>query len=135
LQHPAWITAYVVVAHVQGHHLDVDLRHAGQQIGDAGVLFLRVDANVDWRWRIVWHQLSDSPSSYARGTCLSQAMIAGEPLLALRNFHDILTNISRHRPEYQTRVLDLKTSEDLLASLHLLLNLLRARAHVIVSVS
>jgi len=35
---------------------------------------------------------------------LSQAMIAGEPLLPLRNFHEMLTNIPRHRPEHPTRV-------------------------------
>ena len=45
----------------------------------------------------------------ARRLRLSLAMIAGEPLLQLRNFHGMLTNISRHRPERQTRVLNLKT--------------------------
>jgi len=40
-------------------------------------------------------------------------MIAGEPLLALRNFHEMLTNIQRHRPEHQIRVLNLKNMADL----------------------
>src|SRR5258708_290310 len=47
----------VVVAHAQWGHLHVHLRHGGQKSGDAGTLFLRVDANMDWNWWLFRHRL------------------------------------------------------------------------------
>jgi hypothetical protein len=57
LEHPAWIAAYVVVAHTQWDDLNVYLRHGGQQRGNARVLLLRVDANRDRNWRLFRHRL------------------------------------------------------------------------------
>src|SRR5258707_12264617 len=56
---------------------------------------------MDRSRRVLRHRLYGSPPSTVRTSWrkrLSQAMIAGGPLPHLRNFHGILTNISRHPP-------------------------------------
>jgi hypothetical protein len=91
--------AYNVVAHSQRSELDVDLRHGRQQIGDAGTLFLCVDANMDRNWPLLFlHSLYGFSSSLLNAswhTYLPQVMITGGPHPHLTNFHGFLTNLVR----------------------------------------
>ena len=77
----------------------MDLRHSRQQIGDAGSLFLCVDANMDRHWLLLFlHSLYSFSSSLLNASWriyLPQAMITGGPHPSLTNVHGFLTNLVR----------------------------------------
>jgi hypothetical protein len=114
---------------VQWDHLNVDLRHGGQQIGNARALFLRVYANLDRSWRVLRHSVYSSPPvrivARAFSSIYDSWRTSSLPQEFSRNPHQpflafSLETMAFVRPSKRSFCLSFP-----LSSLHFLLNVLR----------